>query len=127
MTLLLSRKIIMREYDFIKELQPVPMKSGGHYSLYDRAYFTPITKDGLEKEYLIHVLTEKVSGDSWKPTHTPAKYLYDMKKRLYSESYVKWQFRFCDDGYIWIRYNKNTPETKLGWGIFEMDIKTKYP
>lgn len=122
MTKLLRRKIIIREYDFIKVQQRALTKGGGHYSLYDRASFVPITKDELEKEYLIHALTETLSQDVWKPTNPPACYLYEMKKRLYCENYIHWKSRFCEHGYIWVRYSNATPETKLGWGIFEAEV-----
>lgn len=123
---ILRRKIIIREYDFNK----VKTKALGHKdrygTLYDRATFVPLTKDGLEKEYMIYLLkrdeTSKTSPmDEWKPTDYPSTFLWHMRKRLYDEDYARWNIRFDDEGYILIRYNKITPETRLGWGTFELD------
>lgn len=128
MTKLLRRKIIIREYDFKK----IKTKALGHIdrycTLYDRAMFTPINKDELEKEYLIFLLTKDENiktinpMNDWKPTDYPSSYLWHIKKRLYNEDYARWDCRFDEDGYLLIRYNKGTPETKLGWGVFEKEL-----
>jgi hypothetical protein len=126
---LLRRKIIIREYDFNKIKTKATAKVDRYETLYDRATFTPITKDELEKEYLIFLLTKdegvgktQNAMDHWKPTEFPSSYLYHMRKKLYSEEYTRWNIRFDNNGHLYIRYNKATPETKLGWAIFEKDL-----
>lgn len=125
---LLRRKIIIREYDFNKIRTKATAKVDRYETLYDRATFTPITKDELEKEYLIFLLTKDENDvtsnpmNSWKPTEFPSSYLWHMKKNLYNEDYARWDSRFDEDNYLLVRYNKVTPETKLGWGVFEKEL-----
>lgn len=124
----LRRKIIIREYDFNKIKTKATAKIDRYDTLYDRATFTPINKDDLEKEYLIFLLTKDENDvtsnpmNSWKPTEFPSSYLWHMKKNLYNEDYARWDCRFDEESYLLVRYNKVTPETKLGWGIFEKDL-----
>ena len=125
---LLRRKIIIREYDFNRIRTKATAKVDRYETLYDRATFIPINKDELEKEYLIFLLTKDESDktsdpmNSWKPTEFPSSYLWHIKKQLYNEDYARWDCRFDDDGRVLIRYNKGTPETKLGWGVFEKEL-----
>ena len=126
---LLRRKIIIRQYDFDKIKTKVTAKIDRYETLYDRATFTPITKDELEKEYLIFLLTkDEVVGktqnvmDHWKPIEFPSSYLWHMKKNLYNEDYARWDCRFDENSYLLVRYNKGTPETKLGWAVFEKEL-----
>jgi hypothetical protein len=124
---LLKRKIFIREYDFNKIKTKATIKTDRHGALYDRATFVPITKDDLEKEYILHLLTKdendnKSAMNNLKPTDYPKSYLWDIRKKMYDEDYINWNSRFDDNGYLVVRYNKSTPETKLGWGIFEKDL-----
>lgn len=125
---LLRRKIIIREYDF-KKIRTKALGNIDRYeTLYDRATFTPITKDDLEKQYLLHLLTRDEGPktnhnyDHWKPTDYPSSFLWQLRKNLYNEDYARWDSRFDEDGYLVVRYNKGKPETKLGWGVFEKDF-----
>ena len=125
---LLRRKIFIREYDFDKIKTKATAKVDRYETLYDRATFTPVKKDDLEKAYLVFLLTKDENDNtlnpmnSWKPTEFPSSYLWHIKKQLSNEDYARWDSRFDDDGYLLVRYNKTTPETKLGWGIFEKDL-----
>lgn len=125
---LLRREILIREYDFNKIKTKATAKVDRYCTLYDRATFTPITKDDLEKAYLVFLLTKDEHDitsnpmNSWKPTEFPSSYLWHIKKQLYNEDYARWESRFDDDGNLLIRYNKHTPETKLGWGLFEKEL-----
>jgi hypothetical protein len=125
---LLRRKILIREYDFNKVRTKATAKIDRHETLYDRASFTPITKNDLEKEYLVYLLTRDENNltinpmNSWKPTEYPSSYLWHIKKNLYNEDYARWNCNYCDEGYIWVQYNKATPISKLGWGVFEKDF-----
>jgi hypothetical protein len=126
---LLRRKIIIREYDFNKVRTKATAKVDRYETLYDRATFTPITKDDLEKEYLIFLLTKdegvgktKNPMDHWKPTEFPNSYLWHISKKLYNEDYARWESRFDENGYLVVRHSKGKPETKLGWGVFEKEL-----
>lgn len=123
----LKRKILIREYDFNKLKSQALTKDYHGESLYDRATFTPITKNDLDKEYMLFVLLRDENDltsnpmNSWKPTEFPNSYLLHVRKQCYNKEYPKWKCRFDDDGYLLIRYNKGTPETKIGWGMFEKE------
>jgi len=124
---LLRRKVLIREYDFNKIKTKATAKVDRYETLYDRVTFTPITKNDLEKEYLIYLLTKDENNvtnnpwNSWKPTDYPASYLWYIKKKLYNEDYARWDCRFDDDGFLLVQYSKGKPETKLGWGVFEKE------
>jgi hypothetical protein len=59
--------------------------------------------------------------NSWKPTEYPASYLWHVKKNLYNEDYARWNCRFDDDGFLTVQYNKGTPESMIGWAVFEKE------
>ena len=123
----LKRKIVIREYDFNKVRAQALSKDHHGESLYDSATFTPITIDDIEKEYMWYLLKRDENNltinpmNSWEPTKYPGSYLWLIRKNLYNKEYPRWKCRFDDDGYLLVRYNKGTPETKIGWGIFEKE------
>jgi len=126
---LLRRKVLIREYDFNKIKTKATAKINRYETLYDRATFTPITKDDLEKEYMLFILTKdegvgKTQNpmDHWKPTEYPSSYLWCISKKLYNEDYARWESRFDEDGYLVVKHSKGKPETKLGWAVFEKQL-----
>lgn len=120
----LRRKVIIREYDFNKIQNDV---LGLHYdgkSLYDRIDFTPLDKDTLEKLKLQEILKGK-SGPLTEANWTmgiPAVLLYQLKDYLYDSRYYNWNPSIDEEGYICVQARKNTPKTRLGWGVFEKDL-----
>ena len=125
----LRRKVIIREYDFIKvrdqafaPLARFGIPAGMSNTLYDRAEFVPLTKNELEMQNLIHVLKKADNDNPLKPTGIPAVFLYNAKDYLYSSKYIDYNPEYDEDGYIWVQARKNTPRSRLGWGIFEKDL-----
>lgn len=123
---ILRRKVIIREYDFnIVRNQAL---SVGFYvedhALYDRVSWTPINQDTLEKLRLQEILKGK-SGPLTTLTFDlkmPAILVAQLKDYLYSEKYYHWNVSVDSEGYICIQSRKNTPKTRLGWGVFEKDL-----
>lgn len=118
----LRRKVIIREYDFNKVRDQAFAPLGISGALYDRAEFVPLTKNDLEIQNLIHVLKKGDDDNPLKPTGIPAAFLYNARDYLYSPKYVDYHPEYDEEGYIWVQARKNTPRTRLGWGIFEKDL-----
>lgn len=121
----LRRKVIIREYDFnkVRDQAFVPLGISG--ALYDRAKFVPLTKNDLEIQNLVHVIKKGQDNNPLKPTGIPAAFLYNAKDYLYSVKYIDYHSEYDEDGYIWVQARKNTPRTRLGWGIFEKDLVSR--
>jgi hypothetical protein len=121
----LRRKVIIREYDYEKVYSQAfaPLCFMGLVNtLYDRAEFIPLTKTKLEHENLICLLKESSRSNPLRPTEVPALFLFNAKDYLYNQKYIDWHSEYDDSGYIWIQARKNTPRSRLGWGIFEKDV-----
>ncbi len=121
----LRRKVIIREYDFerVRAQAFVPLKTMGiPDTLYDRAEFTPFTKDSINRDYVMKILGDKTKKSLAKPNHYPSNWLFDMKDSLYSEKYINYHPEFDEDGYMWVQSRKNTPKSRLGWAVFEKDL-----
>lgn len=126
---ILKRKVIIREYDFNK-VRDQALAVGFYvddHALYDRVSWTPINQDNLEKLKLQEILKGK-SG----PLTTidldlkmPALLVAQLKDYLYNEKYYHWNVSIDNEGYICIQSRKNTPKTRLGWGVFEKDLKCR--
>jgi hypothetical protein len=120
----LRRKVIIREYDFEK-VRNRAFSPVGITSLYDRAEFIPLNKDLLEHQNLIKLLKDGENRNPFKPTTVPAIFLFNIREYLYDLKYVDWNSEYDDQGYIWVQSRKNTPRTRLGWGIFEKDLESR--
>lgn len=124
----LRRKVIIREYDYqrLRKEAFMPLATMGIVdTLYDRAEFTPFTKDQLSQEYLLKVLGSKTFKNSSRPTQHPANWLYDMRDYLYSSKYIDYHPEYDEEGYVWVQARKNTPRTRLGWAVFEKDLESR--
>jgi hypothetical protein len=122
----LKRKVIIREYDFHKvKADVVSTGFTTQVVLYDRVEFKPIKRDDLEKENLLRVLKQPEKSNPFKPTEIPALFLFNVKDYLYNEKYIEWNAEYDEDGYIWVQARKNTPRSKLGWGVFEKDFHSR--
>lgn len=122
---ILRRKVIIREYDFNKVRDQAFAPLGISGSLYDRAEFVPLTKKDLEIQNLVHVIKKGQDDNPLKPTGIPAAFLYNAKDYLYSAKYIDYHPEYDKEGYIWVQARKNTPRTRLGWGIFEKDLVSR--
>lgn len=111
----LVRSVIIREYDFKHKLKPRCK------ALYDECEFEPMTRDGLEKEHMLHVL--KGNTEHFANYTKPKDMLYDVKSWLYSKDYIRNDVvvEYDDTGFLWIQYRKNTPKTKLGWAKLQKE------
>lgn len=120
----LTRKIIIREYDFNRVRDEAFSVVMGHGALYDRAEFTPLNHDNLEKLKLIELLKGKNTLLSVATVNLefPAITLYQLKDYLYSEKYCRWKVTIDDDGFLCVQARNNTPKSRIGWGVFQKDL-----
>ena len=124
----LKRKVIIREYDFekVKDQAFAPLfMMGLTETLYDRAEFTPFTRDTIGQDYLMKILGDKTKKNFARPNQHPANWLFDMKDFLYNEKYIDYHPEYGEDGFIYVQARKNTPRSKLGWAIFEKDLDVR--
>lgn len=126
MSRVLRRKVIIREYDFFK----VEKQAIGNIgfvkmaTLYDRASFTPLNEDSLEKLKLAEILKGKendLTNLRVDLTH-PASVLYYLRDYLYNSKYYDWNLSMDETGCICVQSRSNTPKSRLGWAIFEKDM-----
>ena len=125
----LKRKVIIREYDYRRVRDQALcgfLSLGG--GLYDRAEFTPLNQEALEKLQLIEILKGRnydplVEAD-WSENH-PAVLLYRLKDYLYDKKYVNWTVTLDEEGFVCVQARKNTPKTRIGWAVFEKDLKSR--
>ena len=119
----LKRRIIIREYDFNRVRDEAFAVVMGQGTLYDRAEFTPLNEDSLEKLKLVELLKGKNSilANTNLNLEIPALTLYQLKDYLYSEKYCGWTVTIDQEGYLCVQARKNTPKSRIGWGVFEKD------
>jgi hypothetical protein len=121
----LKRKVIIREYDFNKVAEDATETRYDGHALYDRVSFLPLNQENLEKLKVVELLKGKehtplVKSD-WND-NIPAMLLYQLKDYLYDNRYYDWRVTIDGEGYLCVQSRKNTPKTRLGWGIFEKDL-----
>lgn len=125
---ILKRKVIIREYDFKKIADHA---IGFHYdgmALYDRVDFLPLNEENLEKLRMIEILKGKqetpLTKTEWND-NVPAMMLYHLRDYLYNEKYYNWNVSIDEEGYVCVQSRKNAPKTRIGWGVFEKDLKCR--
>ncbi len=120
----LRRRVIIREYDFDRVRDEAFAVVMGEGTLYDRAEFTPLNEDNLEKLKLVELLKGKSSilANTNLNLEIPALTLYQLKDYLYSEKYCNWTVTIDGDGFLCVQARKNTPKSRIGWGVFEKDM-----
>jgi hypothetical protein len=126
----LRRKVIIREYDFerVRDQAFAPLAMMGSLeTLYDRAEFTPISQETLEKLKVIDILRSRKTklSEVELDLKRPALLVAQLRDYLYSDKYYKWKVTVDDDGYICVQARKNTPKSRLGWAVFEKDIESR--
>ena len=122
----LKRRVIIREYDFVKiKDQALGLCDG--YALYDRVSWAPLSLDTLEKLQLQEILKAKTSPilDAKWDLKFPSTVLYQLKDYLYDVTYTKWHVTIDDYGYLCVQARKNTPKTRIGFGVFEKDLECR--
>ena len=126
----LRRKVIIREYDFnkVRDQAFAPLSYMGILdSLYDRASFLPLNQDNLEKLKVEEILRGKATvlkSVDWN-LKIPAVLVAQLKDYLYNTRYYDWQVTIDEEGFICVQARKNTPKSRLGWGIFEKDLVSR--
>jgi len=124
----LRRRVIIRQYDFDKiKVNALSSNYGLPSALYDRAEFTPLSEDTLEKLKLVEILKGKTSPLSLTSLNLkfPALTLYQLKDYLYDERYIDWNVTIDLEGYICVQSRSNTPLSRIGWGVFEKDYESR--
>lgn len=124
----LRRRVIIREYDYKKVAEQA---TGFYYdgqALYDRVSFLPLNEENLKQIKVIEILKGKehtpLLASEWNH-NIPAMMLFHLKDYLYDERYYNWNVTIDDDGYICVQARKNTPISRIGYGVFEKDYKSK--
>jgi hypothetical protein len=120
----LRRQVIIREYDFKRVRDEAFAVVMGEGTLYDRAEFTPLNQENLEKLKVIEILKGKkstalITADL--DLKMPAMLVSQLKDYLYDDRYYHWHVTIDNDGYLCVQARKNTPKSRLGWGVFEKD------
>ncbi len=126
----LRRKVIIREYDFnkVRDQAFAPLSCMGITdSLYDRAEFTPISQDSLEKIKILEILKGKQTklSEVALDLKRPAILVAHLRDYLYNARYYLWNVSVDEEGYVCVQARKNTPKSRLGWAIFEKDIQCR--
>jgi hypothetical protein len=123
----LKRKVIIREYDFNK----VEERALGFYydgmALYDRVSFLPLNEHALEQIKLVELLKGKsgpLTEIDW-DLKRPQLLVYQLRDYLYNDRYYHWHITTDDEGYICVQARKNTPISRIGWGVFEKDLESR--
>jgi len=126
----IRRKVIIREYDFerVREEAFAPLAMMGSLeTLYDRAEFTPLNQENLEKLKVLEILRGKKTklADIELDLNMPSLLIVQLRDHLYNERYYHWKVTTDEEGYLCVQARKNTPKSRLGWAVFEKDIESR--
>lgn len=124
----LRRKVIIREYDFEKlKVQALGGLIYDSAALYDRASFMPLNQDALEKLKIVDLLKGKHTPLSELDINLkiPALFLRQLRDYLYNTKYIEWTVTVDEEGYVCVQARKNTPKSRIGWGVFEKDLESR--
>lgn len=104
-----KRRIIIREYDYNKELKALEKK-------YESVSFTPLKKEYFERRATYFALKGKqYLADQYSYHEYPNSMLSRFTNlNLYNRSYPGWLVKFDADDYLTIRAGLRQPESKLG-------------
>lgn len=127
----LTRKTLIREYDFnkVKDQALAPLSTMGIIEpLYDRVSFMPLDQAALEKIKILDILRGKkgtpMAEAEWN-LKMPALLVYHLRDYLYNEKYYNWTVTIDEEGFLCVQARKNTPKSRLGWGVFEKDLESR--
>jgi len=125
----LRRKVIIREYDYNKVRDQA---LGGliydGMALYDRAEFTPLNQEALEKLKVVEILQGKKNTpiiEADLDLKMPSRLVAQLRDYLYDNRYYNWYVTTDEDGYLCVQARKNTPKSRLGWAVFEKDLESR--
>jgi hypothetical protein len=125
----LRRKVIIREYDYNKVRDQA---LGGliydGMALYDRAEFTPLNQEALEKLKVVEILQGKKNTpiiEADLDLKMPSRLVAQLRDYLYDNRYYNWSVTTDEDGYLCVQARKNTPKSRLGWAVFEKDLESR--
>jgi len=125
----LTRKVIIREYDYNKVRDQA---LGGlifdGMALYDRADFTPLNQEALEKLKVVEILKGKKNTPLLEANlnlNMPALLVSQLRDYLYDSRYYNWRVTTDEDGFLCVQARKNTPKSRLGWAVFEKDLESR--
>jgi hypothetical protein len=119
----LRRRCIIRETDFEKVKRKAFMPIGVDV-LYDSAEWTPITRESIERDMILKGLKGQMMprGGSWL---IPEDYVLYSQDSLYDQRYKTWQADWDEEGYMTIQSRSNVQPVRLGWAVFEKDLKNE--
>ena len=122
----LRRKVIIREYDFAKVAHQATYGYYDGMALYDRVSFLPLNQENLEKLKVAEILRGKstLKDIRWENS-MPSRLVAQFKDHLYDTRYYDWRVTIDEEGFICVQARKNTPRSRLGWGIFEKDLESR--
>lgn len=122
----LRRKVIIREYDFAKVAHQATHRYYDGMALYDRVSFLPLNQENLEKLKVAEILRGKstLKDIRWE-NPMPSRLVAQLKDYLYDTRYYDWRVTIDEEGYICVQARKNTPRSRLGWGVFEKDLESR--
>lgn len=124
----LRRKVIIREYDYAKVAHQATQGFYDGVALYDRVSFIPFDQAGLEKAQVIEILQGKTSTPLIKADwndNIPAMMLYNLRDYLFDKRYYEWKVTIDEQGFLCVQARKNTPKSRIGYGIFEKDLECR--
>jgi hypothetical protein len=125
----LTRKVIIREYDYNKVRDQA---LGGliydGMAFYDRAEFTPLNQEALEKLKVVEILQGKKNTpiiEADLDLKMPSRLVAQLRDYLYDNRYYNWSVTTDEDGYLCVQARKNTPKSRLGWAVFEKNLESR--
>lgn len=124
-TRILKRKVIIREYDFKKVAEQATGLFYDGTALYDRVSWMPLNAENLEKIKVMDILKGKKNTpilDAELDLKYPGVLVAQLRDYLYNPQYYRWKVTMDEEGYLCVQSRKNTPKTRLGWGVFEKDL-----
>jgi hypothetical protein len=83
-----------------------------------------VSLDGIEKQQIVDILKGKADV-VWSDLEYPALALYNVRDHLYDIRYYNWKVTFDEEGYLCVQARKNTPLSRIGWGVFEKDLTSR--
>lgn len=111
----LRRKTIIRESDFDKKIRAhIPL-------LYNRAEFTPIKVQELERDHVFKILKDdpSVNQNFRVDFKNPRNILFHYRDYVYNPRYKEWILEIDNEGYILVQSRKNVQPSRLGWAVVE--------
>jgi hypothetical protein len=121
------RKYLIREMDFNKLNTPFMRRRRYAYAkppTWDRMLFEPVEQEWFKKQMTFYLMKgDKVTASAFKHWPYPHELLARTGLPLHDKKYLHWLLRWDDEGHLRIRAGINQPESRMGWVIYERDVK----